>query len=50
LEDVSKYFLTHTYSSYDVYSVGRVDDVVVQSNGQKTLPGAIEDVILSSPL
>ncbi|KAF5349787.1 hypothetical protein D9758_010217 [Tetrapyrgos nigripes] len=30
--------------------VGRIDDVVVQANGQKTLPGPIEDAILSSDL
>ncbi|KAF5349777.1 hypothetical protein D9758_010224 [Tetrapyrgos nigripes] len=30
--------------------VGRIDDVVVQTNGQKTLPGPIEDAVLSSDL
>ncbi|KAF5349781.1 hypothetical protein D9758_010220 [Tetrapyrgos nigripes] len=30
--------------------VGRIDDVIVQTNGQKTLPGPIEDAVLSSDL
>ncbi|KAJ7095660.1 putative aminoadipate reductase [Mycena epipterygia] len=30
--------------------VGRIDDVIVHTSGEKTVPGPIEDVVLSSPL
>ncbi|KAF5349749.1 hypothetical protein D9758_010244 [Tetrapyrgos nigripes] len=30
--------------------VGRIDDVIIQANGQKTLPGPIEDAVLASEL
>ncbi|KAJ7625844.1 acetyl-CoA synthetase-like protein, partial [Roridomyces roridus] len=29
--------------------VGRLDDVVIMANGEKTVPGPMEDIILSSP-
>ncbi|KXN81584.1 L-aminoadipate-semialdehyde dehydrogenase large subunit [Leucoagaricus sp. SymC.cos] len=31
------------------YSVGRLDDVIIHSSGEKTVPGPIEDIILTSP-
>ena len=30
--------------------VGRVDDVIIHSSGEKTVPGPMEDIIMSSPL
>ena len=30
-------------------SVGRIDDVIIHSSGEKTVPAPMEDIILSSP-
>jgi hypothetical protein len=30
------------------FSVGRVDDVIIHSSGEKTVPAPMEDIILSS--
>ena len=29
-------------------SVGRIDDVVIHSSGEKTVPARIEDIVMSS--
>ena len=29
-------------------SVGRIDDVVIHSSGEKTVPAGIEDIVMSS--
>lgn len=31
------------------HSVGRIDDVIVHSSGEKTVPAPMEDIIMSSP-
>ena len=36
-----------TYGFYS--SVGRIDDVVIHSSGEKTVPAPIEDVVMGSP-
>ncbi|KAF7341016.1 Acetyl-CoA synthetase-like protein [Mycena sanguinolenta] len=34
----------------DLYKiVGRLDDVIIMANGEKTVPGPVEDVLLASP-
>lgn len=30
-------------------SVGRLDDVLIMANGEKTVPGPMEDIMMSSP-
>ncbi|KAF8878947.1 putative aminoadipate reductase [Infundibulicybe gibba] len=39
----------HPTKDYLWKIVGRIDDVVVHSCGEKTVPGPIEDIVLSSP-
>ena len=36
----------NTYFNFD--SVGRIDDVVVHSSGEKTVPARIEEIVTSS--
>ncbi|KAG6883312.1 hypothetical protein C0993_006871 [Termitomyces sp. T159_Od127] len=31
------------------FSVGRIDDVIIHSSGEKTVPGPMEDIVMSSP-
>ncbi|KIM36904.1 hypothetical protein M413DRAFT_31301 [Hebeloma cylindrosporum] len=54
LEDVRGYatsdlFQPHPTKDYLWKIVGRVDDVVIHSSGEKTVPGPMEDIIMSSP-
>ncbi|KAF8878948.1 putative aminoadipate reductase [Infundibulicybe gibba] len=39
----------HPTKDYLWKIVGRIDDVVVHSSGEKTVPGPIEDIVMSSP-
>ncbi|KAF8869423.1 putative aminoadipate reductase [Infundibulicybe gibba] len=39
----------HPTKDYLWRIVGRIDDVVVHSSGEKTVPGPIEDIVMSSP-
>ncbi|KAF8075758.1 putative aminoadipate reductase [Lyophyllum atratum] len=46
----SDIWATHPTKKHLWKIVGRVDDVIVHSSGEKTVPGPMEDVIMSHPL
>ncbi|KAF5349813.1 hypothetical protein D9758_010235 [Tetrapyrgos nigripes] len=48
--EVSDLFEPHPTKEGFWRIVGRIDDVINQANGQKTLPGPIEDAVLASEL
>ncbi|KAF8816011.1 putative aminoadipate reductase [Phlegmacium glaucopus] len=45
----SDLFVKHPTKDYLWKIVGRIDDVVIHSSGEKTVPAPIEDVVMSSP-
>ncbi|KAJ7892397.1 putative aminoadipate reductase [Mycena leptocephala] len=54
LNDVRGYatsdlFINHPEKKHLWKVVGRVDDVIVHTSGEKTVPGPIEDIVASSP-
>ncbi|KAF7297405.1 General substrate transporter [Mycena indigotica] len=55
LDDVRGYatndlWMPHSEKKYLWRMVGRIDDVIVHSSGEKTVPAPIEDVVSGSPL
>ncbi|KAG6878054.1 putative NRPS-like protein biosynthetic cluster [Termitomyces sp. T159_Od127] len=45
----SDLFEPHPTKPYLWKIVGRIDDVVIHSSGEKTVPGPMEDIVMSSP-
>jgi hypothetical protein len=46
---VSRLFLHKSYITNSLYSVGRVDDVLILANGEKIVPGPTEGILLAHP-
>ncbi|KAG6892282.1 nonribosomal peptide synthetase [Termitomyces sp. T159_Od127] len=45
----SDLFERHPTKPYLWKIVGRIDDVIIHSSGEKTVPGPMEDIIMGSP-